>query len=78
MVDSETNQSLDQSITSQSASHDMSDRQPKAIAYLDTSKAVTVAGVALSSLAKAVCRVSLCLSTRRLLHAEKGTNKITK
>ena len=43
--------------------------------HFDTSKDVITAGAELSSLANAVCIVSLCLSTRRLLHTLNGTKQ---
>lgn len=43
--------------------------------HFDTSKDVMTAGAELSSLANAVCIVSLCLSTRRLLHTLNGTKQ---
>lgn len=43
--------------------------------HFDTSKDVMAAGAELSSLANAVCIVSLCLSTRRLLHTLNGTKQ---
>ena len=43
--------------------------------HFDTSKDVMTAGAELSSLANAVCIVSLCLSTRRLFHTLNGTKQ---